>query len=115
MHLVLAMLQRLTTNQRRCFLKDLGLEGIPEKRALREYERRLGLKGLDRELTAEERAILERYKATLDYLSVLEGLERMRPPGSKTWGKIREQSGRSTAVLAMRSLGSKRTVLARLR
>jgi len=37
-------LQRLTANQRRGFLKDLRLGGVPEKAALREAERRLGLK-----------------------------------------------------------------------
>jgi hypothetical protein len=39
-------LRRLTTNQRRGFLKDLRLEGVPEKHALREAERRLKLKSL---------------------------------------------------------------------
>ncbi len=39
-------LGRLTTNQRRRFLKTLGVPDVPNKEALREYERWLGVKGL---------------------------------------------------------------------
>ncbi|OQW37780.1 MAG: hypothetical protein A4E19_12205 [Nitrospira sp. SG-bin1] len=38
------MLCRLTTDQRRGYLKALGLIGVPKKKALREFERRLELK-----------------------------------------------------------------------
>ncbi len=37
---------RLTTGQRRGFLKDLGVQNVPSKEALREYERCLGVKAL---------------------------------------------------------------------
>jgi len=39
-------LGRLTTNQRRGFLKNLGVLNVPNKEALREYERCLGVKAL---------------------------------------------------------------------
>ncbi len=39
-------LGRLTTNQRRRFLKSLGVPNVPSKEALREYERCLGVKDL---------------------------------------------------------------------
>ena len=38
------MLCRLTTDQRRGYLKALGLTGVPKKKSLREFERRLDLK-----------------------------------------------------------------------
>jgi hypothetical protein len=38
------MLCRLTTDQRRGFLKALGMTGVPKKKALREFERRLEVK-----------------------------------------------------------------------
>jgi len=46
-------LGRLTTNQRLGFLKDLGVPKVPSKKAMREYERWLGVKGLYAEGTQE--------------------------------------------------------------
>jgi len=42
-------LRRLTTNQRGTFLREIECSSVPSKKALREYERRLGLKALIRE------------------------------------------------------------------
>lgn len=40
------MVRRLTTDQRRGYLKALGLTAVPAKKALREFERRLNLKSI---------------------------------------------------------------------
>jgi hypothetical protein len=55
------MLDRLTTDQRRGFLKDLGLTAVPKKKALREFERRLNLKSaMERRLDTLEQRVIKR-------------------------------------------------------
>lgn len=54
------MLCRLTTDQRRGYLKALGLTSVPTKKALREFERRLNLKSvMERPLSPKEQKVLE--------------------------------------------------------
>jgi hypothetical protein len=52
--LVWPWLGRLTTNQRRRFLKAVGMRNVPDKEALREYERCLGVKDLYAGRTRED-------------------------------------------------------------
>jgi hypothetical protein len=47
-------------NQRRVFLKDLGLTAVPKKKALREFERRLNLKAvMEKPLNTQEQKLFE--------------------------------------------------------